>query len=257
LNVSTAHLLYLVFAIGGAGLYFLLPRIRHSRTAVGVVLGLAAAAAWILVLALRVVAPGGAAYFYLFSTIAVIAAVRVITHVKPVYSALYFVLVVLATAALLILLRAEFLAAALVIIYAGAVLITYLFVIMFAQQAGSPVYDRSAREPFLAVVVGFVLTAAVAGRAGDLPAPKRPTIVAAASPAPINSLPAGRLLENTEAVGGILMTRYVVALEIAGLLLLIAMIGAIALSRKRFPSEWPVPAPFSPLGQVGREAEPF
>ena len=109
-------------------------------------------------------------YFSLFAAMAILAATRVITHPKPVYSAIYFVAVVIAVAALLVLQEAEFLAVALVIIYAGAILVTYLFVIMLAQQPGSPIYDRRTREPFLAVVVGFVLMAMIAGRAGELPA---------------------------------------------------------------------------------------
>ena len=98
-----------------------------------------------------------------------LAASRVITHPKPVYCAIYFVLVVVAVAALLVLQQAEFLAVALIIIYAGAILVTYLFVIMLAHQGGSPTYDRRAREPFLAILAAFVLMAAVAGKAADLP----------------------------------------------------------------------------------------
>src|SRR5947209_9603130 len=74
-------------------------------------------------------------YFWIFSLIALAVAVRVVTHSKPVYAALYFVLTVFATAGLFILLSAEFMAVALVIIYAGAILITYVFVIMLASQA--------------------------------------------------------------------------------------------------------------------------
>jgi NADH-quinone oxidoreductase subunit J len=80
--------------------------------------------------------PGGGlgVYFWAFTAIALIAAVRVVTHPRPVYSALYFVLTVFATAGLFILLWAEFMAAALVLIYAGAILVTYVFVIMLATS---------------------------------------------------------------------------------------------------------------------------
>jgi NADH-quinone oxidoreductase subunit J len=96
----------------------------------------------------------------------VFSAVRVITHSRPVYSALYFVLTVLSTCGLLLLLEAEFMAFATIIIYAGAILVTYLFVIMLAtmpqvegQVEEAPVYDRAAREPLSAVVLGFALIA--------------------------------------------------------------------------------------------------
>jgi NADH-quinone oxidoreductase subunit J len=97
---------------------------------------------------------GMSVYFWAFSAIALFASVRVITHTKPVYSALYFVLTVFATAGLFVLLWAEFMAAALVLIYAGAILITYVFVIMLAsegqqrrrgQARGQP--PRRARRP--------------------------------------------------------------------------------------------------------------
>ena len=90
-----------------------------------------------------------------------------ITHPRPVYSALYFVLTVFASAGLFILMYAEFMAAALVLIYAGAILITYVFVIMLAASAQTP-GDRSplaglaecdvhSREPFTAACIGFAL----------------------------------------------------------------------------------------------------
>jgi NADH-quinone oxidoreductase subunit J len=108
------------------------------------------------------------AYYYVFSAIAIAAAVRVITHSRPVYSALYFVMVVLSTAGLLVLLDAEFMAFAMIIIYGGAILVTYMFVIMLAtlpQTADQPnpaeIYDTHAREPLLAVLAGFLLLAAV------------------------------------------------------------------------------------------------
>ena len=97
-----------------------------------------------------------------------LGALRVITHPRPVYAALYFILTVLASAGLFLLLSAEFMAFALVIVYAGAILITYLFVIMLATQAPEEgheevlaEYDTAAREPIAATVVGFVLLGAL------------------------------------------------------------------------------------------------
>lgn len=261
MSPTTAYLLYLVFALGGAGLYFQLPHGERARPVVGALFGVAAVVALVIVLAVRVVTgEANTAYFLLFSALAVVAAARVITHRKPVYSAIYFVLVVVAVAALLILQQAEFLAVALVIIYAGAILVTYLFVIMLAQQPVAPIYDLRAREPFLAVLAGFVLMAAIAGRAGDLPVktPPRAGVVPSieattgVTPAAERALPAG----NTLALGAALMTRYVVVLEVSGVLLLISMIGAIALSRKRVPTEG-YHAPPAPIGQVGKEVLPY
>lgn len=256
MSVTTVYLLYLVFVAGGAALHFAMPRPHKSNAGVAALLGVAALVGLLTLFQTRLLDPGDTTpYFYLFSSIAVLAAARVITHTRPVYSALYFVVVVIAVAALLVLQSAEFLAIALIIVYAGAILVTYLFVIMLAQQPGSPVYDRRAREPFLAVLVGFVLTGAIAGRAGDLPTPP-PTIATSETFADGDAGAEAFGEGNVAKIGSVVMTKYVVALEIAGVLLLVSMVGAIALSRKKVASEG-FRAPPRPLGQIGREVEPF
>src|SRR5690606_16736150 len=87
-------------------------------------------------------------------------------HPRPVYAALYFILTILASAGLYLLLSAEFMTFALVIVYAGAILITYLFVIMLATEAPQAgevealaPYDRYSGEPVCAVILGFRLLA--------------------------------------------------------------------------------------------------
>jgi NADH-quinone oxidoreductase subunit J len=250
----TPHLLYVVFAFGALGIFYLLPQGRQSKPRAGAIFGGLALLAWIIVAGLKFSA-GDGVYFLLFSTISLAAGTRVVTHQKPVYSALYFVVVVLAVAALLVLQQAEFLAISLIIIYAGAIMVTYLCVIMLAQQSGTPVCDGRSREPFLAVLMGLVLMAAIGGRADEMVAPaktgeaKVARLVQTTSTAPT---PTG----NTAAMGAVLATEYVVVLEMAGLLLLISMVGAIALSRKRMPREGHAVTPM-PLGQVGRNVEPF
>ena len=149
--MPTAYLLYFVFALLGVGVYLLLPRSDRSLRAGGVLLTLAGSAALLVVLLTRLPGPEpGTVFFYLFAALAVLAAARVVTHPQPVFSALYFVLVVVSVAALVVLQQAEFLAIALIIIYAGAILVTYVFVIMLAHQRGGTVYDQRAREPFWA-----------------------------------------------------------------------------------------------------------
>jgi NADH-quinone oxidoreductase subunit J len=168
-------------------------------------------------------------YFWIFSAIAVVAAVRVITHTRPVYSALYFVLTVMASAGLFILVGAEFMAAALVLIYAGAILVTYVFVIMLAAQtssSNSPVagvaeYDAVSREPILASAVGFalagVLMFVIFDRADGL------------TKAPANVQAAGSARE----LGSYLFQSQVLTLEIAGIILTLSMVGAIIIARRR------------------------
>lgn len=120
---------------------------------------------------------------------------------------------------LLVLMQAEFLAAALVIIYAGAILVTYVFVIMLAQQNIRAPYDAQSRDPLLGCVAGFVLLAVIA--AALFNGSTQPSVSALADPG------------STLNVGTRLLTKYVVAIQIAGVLLLAALVGAIAIARRK------------------------
>ena len=101
----------------------------------GAIVGLGGLA-WLFVEALSAVAAEHRpnVFFWVFAMVAIVAAARMVTHGRPVYSALYFIAVVVSSAGLFLLLGAEFMAFALIIVYAGAILITYLFVLMLAQQ---------------------------------------------------------------------------------------------------------------------------
>ena len=112
--------------MAGVGTVLLLPGKRESTIRwIGGMILLAALLIFIaLIVRQGAVMHGEGVYFWLFSLIAVISAIRVISHAKPVYSALYFVLTVLAVAGLFVLLWVEFMAAALILIYAGAILVT-------------------------------------------------------------------------------------------------------------------------------------
>ncbi len=263
------YILHTAVALGAAGVYALLPNPCRRSNSAAVVL-LVAACGLLVGLGVRTMAVAGAGpwpfYFCTFGALALVGAVRVVTHSRPVYSALYLVLTVLSVAGLLVLADAEFLAAALVIIYAGAILVTYVFVIMLAQQRGTSPYDSTAREPFAAVVVAFVLVAAI----GNLLTVEPPTLAAwdreanAGAYAPPRStlsaaagLGEGRSDESgaVRRIGQTVLTRYAVALEVAGVLLLVAIVGAIWLTRRPVASE--VEAAVRPPGQIGREVPPF
>src|SRR3954451_19517067 len=139
-SVPISPLVILVLCVvAGVGTVLLLPSRREaSFRNIGAVVLLAAG---LILVALMVRMTAGQAqggmgpYFWIFSAISIIGAIRVITPPKPVYSALYFVLTVFASAGLFLLMWAEFMAAALVLIYAGAILVTYVFVIMLAAEA--------------------------------------------------------------------------------------------------------------------------
>ena len=268
MSPTIAYLLYGLFALGGVGVYLAMPRPAGGPARAGLVVGMAAIAGLMALIGTQL--PLGSSpkvWFHAFAGLAILSAGRVVTHPQPVYSAVYFGLTVVCVALLLVMQQAEFLAAALVIVYAGAILVTYMFVIMLAQQSGVAMADVKAREPLLAVLVSFVTMGAVAGRIADLPMPAAgvagtEAVATAVLDAPPSDTGGGarssleRPVGNTLAVGRRLFGPYVVGVELAGVLLLIAMVGAIALARKRTPVEDAGPPP-APLGEVGRTAAPF
>ncbi len=217
-------LLIILLTLGGVGLYLAMPGGRLHAARAALILLIGAAAALVALVLPMAGAQAERIWFTLLALIGLLAALRMITHRKPVYSALYFILVIIATSGLLILTQATFLAAALLIIYAGAILVTYVFVIMLAQQAGgSAPYDQRAREPFVGVVTGFILLAVLTLRLAR--GEGQPFAMIATDPE--------RTLGSITLVGTHLLTQYVIGIEITGVVLLAAMVGAIAIARRR------------------------
>jgi NADH-quinone oxidoreductase subunit J len=274
-------LIYGAYAVAGVlalAVYLALPKEgRATRRGAAIVVGAVALGSLLIFLArLLGESRGEQAYFYVLSGLAIIGGIRVITHSRPVYSALYFVLVVLSTAALVVMVGAQFLAAALVIVYAGAILVTYVFVIMMAQQSRggqSPPYggrketddyDRSAREPAAAVLAGFVLVAVLTGiiaaRAGG-PAVRmvaQPQVRTTAVVQPESGGGAAPGEGNTMQVARALLQEdgFPVRLQVAGVLLLVAMVGALVIAQRRLPRA-EEPGEALPLGEIGKRVKPF
>jgi NADH-quinone oxidoreductase subunit J len=148
---------------GGLAVWYLLPSAPRRSLTSSLLLGvlaLAGVAAFLLRgLGHHVPRTVEAGLFFGFSGLAVVFAVLMITNRSPARSALAFALVVLSTCGLFLLLAAPFLSAATVVIYAGAIIVTFLFVIMLSQQAGPSGADLRTREPALSTAAGFVLLA--------------------------------------------------------------------------------------------------
>src|SRR5436190_23921071 len=147
--------------LGFVALYLLLPQTRRLKPIWG---GALAAVALILggwVFIRRETVLPEALLFYAFASIAIIGGIMMITQSNPVHAALSFALVVLSTCGLFLLQAAPFLMAATIIVYAGAIVVTFLFVIMLAQQEGTSNADSRSREPFLASLAGCVLLASL------------------------------------------------------------------------------------------------
>src|SRR5262245_47115404 len=148
-------------AAGAAAVFVLLPRPRPYPAWLGALFGAAA----VLLVGATILRTGAVTaetlLFYAFSLIAVVSGVLLVTQHNPARAALSFALVILATCGLFLLLAAPFLMAATIIIYAGAIIVTFLFVLMLAQQEGPSDADARSREPLLATVTGFLLLGAL------------------------------------------------------------------------------------------------
>jgi NADH-quinone oxidoreductase subunit J len=166
-----------------------------------------------------------AAFFYLFAAVTVAAGLMVIWARNPVHAVLFLILAFFNAAGLFVLLGAEFLAMILVVVYVGAVAVLFLFVVMmldvdFAElRAGFIRY--APLGALIGAIVGVELIMVVLSNVIQPGA-----LSGAAAPIP----PVGSGITNTEAIGRILYTKYVYFFEIAGLILLVAMIGAIVLT---------------------------
>ncbi len=160
--------------------------------------------------------------FYAFAAILVFAALRVITAKNPVHAALYLVLSFFSAAAIWLLLQAEFLAIVLVLVYVGAVMVLFLFVVMMVDFDLEKLRQGFWSNLKVALPVGGLIIfemSAVLIRSFNVPQ------ASVASPPPD--------YDNTRALGRLLYTEYVYAFEIAAVTLLLAIIAAIALTLRR------------------------
>lgn len=286
---------YAACAASAIGLGMLLSGATRAVRNTGAVLAFLGAAG-VMAEAARGHAPWPAAAMAVVGFVALAGVRGVLATTRPVFAALFFILVILSGAAAAILLEAEFLAFALIIVYAGAILITYLFVLMLAQQEGASEileYDRSPRDPIAAVLVGMVLLAVLGSAIFDFPR------VGAGSPAEATlslrrqwhdlasmprllqaevselapgatvagkglsvgpggasvgiregestrelALPESALPDNTRRVGVSLVEDFPVSLELAGVILTMALLGAVLLARRQAEIA---------AGRVGRE----
>ncbi|MET0538919.1 MAG: NADH-quinone oxidoreductase subunit J [Xanthobacteraceae bacterium] len=170
-----------------------------------------------------------ALFFYLFAGICVASAFLVIASKNPVHSVLFLILAFSNAAGLFILLGAEFLAMILVIVYVGAVMVLFLFVVMMLDVNFAELRQGFLQYLPIGGVIGIVMLVELALVALTwVTAPDAQQALAAPTP------PIARML-NTEALGHILYTRYVYFFQAAGMVLLVAMIGAIVLTLHHKP----------------------
>jgi NADH-quinone oxidoreductase subunit J len=165
-----------------------------------------------------------ALFFYLFAALAVASAFMVIASRNPVHSVLFLILAFVNAAGLFVLVGAEFLAMILIVVYVGAVAVLFLFVVMMLDVDFAELRQGFLQYLPIGAIVGFIFLAELllivgtwitgAGVAGAIRSP----------------IPPASEVTNTQALGRVLYTTYVHYFELAGLVLLVAMIGAIVLT---------------------------
>jgi len=164
--------------------------------------------------------------FYLFAAITVVAGFMVVTAKNPVHSVLFLILAFFNAAALFVLMGAEFIAMILVIVYVGAVAVLFLFVVMMLDINFVELRQGFLQYLPLGLLVGAILLIElVIIVIGSVAAPGQ--LIAAATPTPDAAQ-----VTNTHALGAVLYTKYVYLFQGAGLVLLVAMIGAIVLTHR-------------------------
>jgi NADH-quinone oxidoreductase subunit J len=227
-----------------ASLWLLLPGGRSGaadRTArwLGWLIGIVALASFIAT-GHRLGNVGEEAVFLTVALVAVISGAATVVSRSPVYAAIWFAMALAGVSGVLLVLGGQFLGVATIVVYAGAILVMFLFVLMLAQPAGLAPYDRVSNEPLLAAVAGAVLLGILSLSIGRLTAEPpacclmggTKAALLADSPAAEPAAAAGidMLADNHVArLGGELFGRHLLAVEVAGVLLLVALIGSIAI----------------------------
>jgi len=162
--------------------------------------------------------------FYMFAAIAVVCGIMVISSRNPVHSVLFLILAFFNVAGLFVLLGAEFIAMILVIVYVGAVAVLFLFVVMMLDIDFKELRRGFMKNAFLGVLVGAVLVVELGLAIGGYALLPTASVVAdAATKTPTD-------ITNTAALGNIIYTHYIYLFQGAGLILLLAMVGAITLT---------------------------
>ncbi len=221
-------LMAVAVAASAASLWLLLPKGLENRRArpIGLILGGVALASFALA-GRRLGSIGEEAVFLLVAVVAVVSATATIVTRSPVYAAIWFAMTLAGVSGVLLVLDAQFLGVATIVVYAGAILVMFLFVLMLAQPSGLASYDRVSSEPMLSAIAGAVLVGLLTVSIGRLSGPALPeaddvtVVVEEAAVDPLRD-------DHVARLGGELFGRHLVAVEAAGVLLFVALVGAIA-----------------------------
>ncbi|SCX91477.1 NADH-quinone oxidoreductase subunit J [Paracoccus tibetensis] len=162
--------------------------------------------------------------FYLFATIVCLSGVMVVMARHPVHSVLWLILAFISAAGLFILLGAEFVAMLLIIVYVGAVAVLFLFVVMMLDIDFASLKTELVSFVPVGGLIALVLLAVLAVAFGDWQS--------AEGAGDLVAVPVGQGVQNTSGIGLVLYDRYILPFQVSGLILLVAMIGAITLTMR-------------------------
>jgi NADH-quinone oxidoreductase subunit J len=171
-----------------------------------------------------------AIFFYLFAGVCVASAVMVIASRNPVHSVLFLILAFVNAAGLFVLMGAEFLAMILIVVYVGAVAVLFLFVVMMLDVDFAELRQGFMNYLPIGGTIGLIFVIElVFGVVAWVIEPGAPKAITA-------PIPSAATISNTEALGLVLYTRYVYFFQAAGVILLVAMVGAIVLTLQHKPN---------------------
>lgn len=166
------------------------------------------------------------AVFYVIAVVTIVASIRVVLGRNAVHSALWLVLVFFCFGGLYVLLRADFVAAVQIIVYAGAIMVLFLFVIMLLRvDRAEDLLPRHRLQRLVGVLLGFGLLAGIGV-----------TVIVEPWPGPVGVKSLEETTRqaggNTQAIGEVLFTDYLLPFEITSVLLLAAIVGAVVLAKR-------------------------
>ncbi len=224
--------IWLAAALLGVGLWLLLPRRSRRGRYLAIALIIAAG----VVLSLKLFSIGGWGRNTIFVTLAAIAVasgIGTVTMRSPVYCALWFAMSLLGTAGLFLFIGAQFLGIATIVVYAGAIVVTFLFVLMLAQPEGHAFYDRISWQAPVSAFAGALMVGILTTIVGGVFFSEG-NIVAVSSLHAEGDLADEILAEHhVAAVGARLFGEHLIAVQVAGILLMVALIGAAAMIAQR------------------------
>jgi NADH-quinone oxidoreductase subunit J len=205
-----------------AGMWLLLPRGAAKGRGIGAVLTIASLGCFAATL-LPLGSWSDTVIYYILAAVTIISAICTVTFRSPVYCAVWFALALTGTAGIFMVQGAQFLGVATIVVYAGAILVTFLFVLMLAHPAGNAYYDRVSWEALLGAATGAVLVGILSMTISKLSIDS--------APAPKTEILEKDVLtpDHVARLGAELFGRHLIAVEVAGTLLLVALVGATAI----------------------------